>query len=77
MKISVKAARVNANKKAQEVAGILGVSLATYSRKENGHVRFYADEVAKLSQLFNVPYENFFEAVCLVKETDEDAPLNE
>lgn len=69
MKISIKAARVNANKKAQEVADTLGISITTYSRKENGHVRFYADEVAKLSSMFNIPYENFFEAGCLEKDT--------
>ncbi|MGM0882565.1 MAG: helix-turn-helix transcriptional regulator [Bacillota bacterium] len=76
MKLSVKAVRINGNKKAYEVAELLGVSLVTYSRKENGHTRFYADELAKISQLFNVPYENFFEAECLIKDTNKmnDAP---
>ncbi|MBW4083568.1 helix-turn-helix transcriptional regulator [Paenibacillus sp. S150] len=65
LKISVKAARVNSKKTAKEAAKELGLSITAYSRKENGHVRFYVDEVIKLSQLFKVPIENFHEAGCL------------
>lgn len=44
--------------------------------KENGHVRFYLDEVVKLSGLFKVPIENFFEAGCHIKtHTLEDTSL--
>ena len=64
MQISVKAARVNAKKNQKDVADALGLSLTAYQRKENGQVRFYADELALLSQLFNVPMLNFFEAQC-------------
>lgn len=72
MKISIKAARVNSGMKAKDVAQALGLSLNGYSRKENGHTKFYIDEVAQLSQMFKIPFENFFEAECLYKtQTDQ------
>jgi len=78
MKITVKAARVNAGKQSKEVAKELKLSVGGYSKKENGHARFYADEIAKLSHLFQVPFENFFEAGCLnTTQIQNDAPLNE
>lgn len=64
MLISVKAARVNAKMTQKEVARALDLALSAYQRKENGHVRFYADELALLSQLFGVPLVNFFEVQC-------------
>lgn len=67
MLISVKAARVNANKTQKEAASALGLSLTQYQRKENGQARFYADELAKLSILFGVPMLNFFECGCHFK----------
>ncbi|WP_201009051.1 helix-turn-helix transcriptional regulator [Paenibacillus glycanilyticus] len=76
MKITVKAARVNSNMKAKDVAVFLKLALVTYSRKENGKSRFYADEIARLSELFKVPYENFFEAACPVRDTKGDVPLS-
>lgn len=76
LKISVKAARVNSGMQAKEAAKELGLSITTYSRKENGHVRFYVDEVVKLSQLFQVPIENFHEAGCLPEtRSDTGIPL--
>lgn len=78
MKITVKAARVNTGMQVKETAVALNLSVGGYSKKENGHARFYIDEIAKLSQLFKVPFENFFEAECLIKTQAEiDAPLNE
>ncbi|MEK4993246.1 helix-turn-helix transcriptional regulator [Paenibacillus sp. FSL H7-0918] len=74
LKISVKAARVNSGIQAKEAAKELGLSITTYSRKENGHVRFYVDEVFKLSQLFQIPIENFYEAGCL-QETRYNAGI--
>ncbi|MNJ05613.1 hypothetical protein D3C73_1670380 [compost metagenome] len=53
--------------KAKDVAVALGLSTNGYSRKENGHTKFYIDEIAQLSQMFKVPFENFFEAGCLYK----------
>jgi len=72
MKISVKAARVNCGLKVKDAAEALNLSVTGYSRKENGHARFYIDEIAKLSHLFNVPFENFFEAECLYKTQDTE-----
>ena len=64
MQISVKAARVNANMTQSEAAKALGISLKAYNLKENGRTKFYADELAQLSTLFNIPLLNFFEAQC-------------
>lgn len=60
-KITPKGLRVSADMTQQEVADYLGLSLTQYKRKENEHVRFYADEVYKLSKLFDVPVSIFFE----------------
>lgn len=72
MKITVKAARVNAGLKSEEVAAALGLSKGGYSKKENGRSKFYIDEIALLSQMFKVPFENFFEAGCLKKTQKVD-----
>lgn len=62
--ISVKAARINAQKTQEEVADFLGLSLNGYKRKENGKRRFYIDEIVALSKLFKISIGNFFEAQC-------------
>ena len=64
MIITVKAARVNAKMSQEVVSKELGLSLNGYKRKESGQRRFYADELAKLSQLFGIPMLIFFEAGC-------------
>ncbi|MGO4372453.1 helix-turn-helix transcriptional regulator [Paenibacillus sp. MCAF20] len=71
MKITVKAARVNCGMKSEDVAEYLGLSLKGYSRKENGHTRFYADEIARLSLLFKVPFENLCESGCHIMTQEE------
>ena len=77
MKITVKAARINCSMQRKEAAAALGLSVGGYSKKENGHARFYVDEIAKLSRLFQVPFENFFEAECHITTQDTgDTPLN-
>lgn len=76
MKITVKAARVNCGMSVKDAAMKLGLSVSGYSKKENGHARFYVDEIAALSQLFEVPFENFFEAVCHNKTQSDDTPLS-
>ncbi|URN94532.1 MAG: helix-turn-helix domain-containing protein [Candidatus Pristimantibacillus lignocellulolyticus] len=73
MKISVKAARINKKMKASDAAKILGISDNTYSRKENGRNRFYADELARLSQAFEIPLEIFFETECQVFDTNNNS----
>lgn len=60
-KITPKGLRVSADLTQQEVADHLDLSLTQYKRKENGHVRFYADEIYKLSKLYDVPVGIFFE----------------
>ncbi|MFD1887502.1 helix-turn-helix transcriptional regulator [Paenibacillus wenxiniae] len=70
MRITVKAARVNAGMSQEEVAKHLGLSKNGYTRKENGQSKFYIDEIVSLSDLFNVKLENFFETMCR-KKTQE------
>lgn len=60
IKITPKGLRVSYNKTQQDVADYLGISLTQYKRKENNHARFYADEIYKLSKLYDVPVSVFF-----------------
>ncbi|MEE4561611.1 helix-turn-helix transcriptional regulator [Paenibacillus polymyxa] len=73
MLISVKAARVEAGLKQKDVASILGLSLTGYNRKENGHAKFYIDEIMILSELTKTPLENFFEVKCHKKTRNNSA----
>ncbi|GAB3051182.1 helix-turn-helix domain-containing protein [Virgibacillus ainsalahensis] len=58
--ITPKGLRVSHKKKQQEVADHLRLSITQYKRKENGHVRFYADEIYLLAKFYNVPVSIFF-----------------
>lgn len=60
IRITPKGLRVSNGKTQQEVADYLGLSLTQYKRKENNEVRFYADEIFKLSKLYKVPVSIFF-----------------
>lgn len=60
VKITPKGLRVSYGKTQKEVADYLGLSLTQYKRKENNHVRFYADEIYNLSILYDVPVSIFF-----------------
>jgi len=60
VRITPKGLRVSNEMTQQEVADYLGLSLTQYQRKENDHVRFYADELYELSVLYNVPVSIFF-----------------
>jgi transcriptional regulator with XRE-family HTH domain len=62
--ITVKAARVNVGMTQRAAAQALGISLNGYAIKERGQGKFYAHELAKLSQLYGVGLLNFFEAGC-------------
>jgi len=73
MIITIKAARVNKGLTRQEVADSLGISLRAYTRKENGEVRIYADEIVVLSKLLGVPVQNFFETQCRKKTRRDTA----
>lgn len=44
----------------QKLAEKLGISIQSYNAKENGKVPFTADDLIKLSKVFNTPIENFF-----------------
>lgn len=61
VKITPKGLRVSEDKTQQEVADYLGLSITQYQRKENNRVRFYADEIYKLSKLYDVPVSIFFD----------------
>lgn len=67
VKITVKAARVNANMTQKEVADKLNLSLTGYAKKENGNSKFYIDEIVILSDLFGVEYDVFFKSMCRIK----------
>ena len=69
-KITPKGLRVSSGKTQQEVANHLGLSLTQYQRKENGKVRFYADEIFVLSQFYDVPITLFFVDKVSLKETE-------
>ncbi|OQB14693.1 MAG: Helix-turn-helix domain protein [Firmicutes bacterium ADurb.Bin193] len=47
-----------------DIAGILGISTATYNRKEKGLGRFDANEIAILVELFGVKFEDIFLSQC-------------
>lgn len=57
MKISIKAARVNANLTITEAAGKLGVCVSTLSGYENGAVIPRADMMEKMAVLYGIPIE--------------------
>lgn len=69
--ITPKGMRVSENKTQQELADYLELSLSQYKRKENGEVRFYADELYKLSLYYKVPISIFFEEKVSLKDTDK------
>ena len=58
--VTPKGLRVSTGKTQQEVADYLDLSLTQYQRKENGHARFYADEIYRLSKFYDVPVSIFF-----------------
>ncbi|MGM8215144.1 helix-turn-helix domain-containing protein [Bacillaceae bacterium W0354] len=69
VKITPKGIRVSQGKTQEEVADYLGISLTQYRRKENNKVRFYADEIYKLSKLYDVPVSIFFNNKVSFKDT--------
>ena len=58
--LTPKALRVNSGKTQAEVAEHLKMSLTLYKRRENGSTRWYADELARLAQLYSVDIKVFF-----------------
>lgn len=70
VKITPKGLRVSEGLTQQDVANHLNLSLTQYKRKENDEVRFYADEIFKLSQLYKVPVSIFFTDKVSLKDTN-------
>ena len=58
LKISIKAARVNADLNITKAAKELGVATSTLSGYENGDVIPRFDMLEKMSALYNIPIEN-------------------
>lgn len=67
MQISVRAARVNKGMTQKEVANALGISINAYRGRENGQLKFFAHELARLSDLFDMPLLNFLESECHIQ----------
>lgn len=59
MKISIRAARVNAGLRLTEAANALGVAVSTLSDYENGKTSPRGDVLVKMSELYSWPVENF------------------
>jgi len=72
IKITPKGLRVSQGYKQKEIANKLNISLTQYRRKENGVARFYADEMYKLSKIYDVPVSIFFEKEVSLKDTKEE-----
>ena len=58
MKISIRAARVNAEMRINEAAEKLGVATSTLSSYENGITKPRFDVLEKMSVLYDIPVEN-------------------
>ena len=56
----LKGLRVENNLTQSEMADRLNISKATYARKENGLCQFDALEIAKLTSVLGVKYEDIF-----------------
>ncbi|MED2763454.1 helix-turn-helix transcriptional regulator [Bacillus thuringiensis] len=64
-----KALRVNAGYTQQYVSEYLGLSLTSYKRRENNHVKWFADELKMLSDLYEIKINYFFEGKVSRKDT--------
>lgn len=56
----VKELREQHNLKQEDMAAIIGVSPANYSKKEAGNIRFSLMEARKIAQYFNLKIEDIF-----------------
>lgn len=56
----VKELREAANIKQESMASLLGVSPASYSKKENGHIKYTLDEAKAIAVFFNKTIEEIF-----------------
>lgn len=58
VKVSLKAARINANLMQKEAAKKLGISNKTLCHWENGKGRIPADKIVLICNLYNLHYDN-------------------
>lgn len=58
IKISLKAARINAEMEQTDVAAEMGVLRDTIGRWERGQTKPRTDQLAKLCELYRIPAEN-------------------
>ena len=58
LRITMAAARVNAGLKQKEAAEALGISNKTLGKWESGTAIPTADKVAKICELYRLPYDN-------------------
>lgn len=56
----LKALRAMKNENQQDVAKLIGVSISTYNRKENGHLEFTINEINKILKHYDKSYEDVF-----------------
>lgn len=73
MKLSPKALRVQNGLKQESVAKHLNLSLSAYQRRENGKVKWYADELYSLSKLYRVSMDIFLTKKCHVKTQQRES----
>lgn len=56
----LKSLRALKNLNQTEMAELMGLSIVSYNKKENGKVPFTVEEVKFMSEYFNEPIKNFF-----------------
>ena len=56
----LKSLRVQHDINQKEMAKLLGIAISSYNQKENGKYDFTQNEIEKIIQIFNKPYEEIF-----------------
>nr|DAJ06609.1 MAG TPA: Helix-turn-helix XRE-family like protein [Caudoviricetes sp.] len=56
-KITVEEIRILSNYSQKEFSEKIGIPFGTYRKKARGEIGFWASEIAKISEQFNVPIE--------------------
>lgn len=68
----LRTSRIEKNLKGEEIAKMLGLTKSTYSKKENGLIKFSLDEGKKIADYLNMSIEEiFFDMGVSVIETKE------
>ena len=60
LKISLRAARVNANLTLSKASELIGVTKTTLSSWERGKTEPKSSQIEKMSQIYRMPVKNFF-----------------